>query len=257
MHGLTIAGLGTNQSFGLETIYCETRRVFRTDSLRFLPNGCNAGRYAPIPVVYSDGVAACLSLPGRATLSQIAGTNERSGYRRHLRDSEDQTAYDLMIFRAFLSEAAYLWCIHKSLSAAGIHERKHWIMPASHQPLSSEIPECRPVTVWFDSACPICKREISIMRGLDWRQRINFVDIYAADTACPVDVASLLARFHARDNAGHIVSGAAAFALMWQQIPILAPLGYLAKAPVILRLLERAYGNFLRWRKRRQCRAAA
>lgn len=106
------------------------------------------------------------------------------------------------------------------------------------------------VTVWFDSACPICTREIRLMRALDWRGRIAFVDLYAPDAACPLDPQILLARFHARDADGHLHSGAAAFALMWRQIPLFWPLGQIARLPPVLAMLERAYGHFLRWRQR-------
>lgn len=108
------------------------------------------------------------------------------------------------------------------------------------------------LTIWFDSACPICSREIRFMRALDWARRIDFVDIYASDTSCPLDPALLLARFHARDRQGNIVSGAMAFALMWRQIPVLWPLGQLARIPLVSSVLERAYGRFLRWRGGRQ-----
>jgi predicted DCC family thiol-disulfide oxidoreductase YuxK len=108
------------------------------------------------------------------------------------------------------------------------------------------------ITVWFDSACPLCSREIRLMRALDWRKRIDFVDIYSPDAACPIDPAVLLARFHARDKAGHLVSGAEAFALMWQHIPLFWPLGQIARIPLVLSLLERAYLRFLVWRNRRQ-----
>lgn len=115
----------------------------------------------------------------------------------------------------------------------------------------------RAVTVWFDSACPICTREIRVMRALDWRGKIAFVDLYAANADCPIDPALLLARFHAqyrtgtKDQTGMLVSGAAAFALMWRQIPLLWPLGQIARIPVVLAVLERAYLHFLRWRQKR------
>ena len=35
-----------------------------------------------------------------------------------------------------------------------------------------------PVTVWFDSQCPLCIKEIALMRRLDWRKRVNFIDIH-------------------------------------------------------------------------------
>jgi predicted DCC family thiol-disulfide oxidoreductase YuxK len=110
-----------------------------------------------------------------------------------------------------------------------------------------------PVTVWHDGNCPLCQREIAVMRRLDRRGAIHFIDV--ADPVslpqCPIDPADLLARFHAREN-GQLLSGAAAFAAMWRAIPVLRPLGLLARNRVILWLLERAYRRFLRLRPRLQ-----
>ncbi len=109
------------------------------------------------------------------------------------------------------------------------------------------------LTVWFDGACPLCQREIALMRRLDRRQAIQFVDASdpQADAQCPLDRATLLARFHAEEN-GRLLSGAAAFAAMWRAIPPLRPLGLLARNPRMLRLLERAYIRFLAVRPRIQ-----
>lgn len=107
------------------------------------------------------------------------------------------------------------------------------------------------VTVWFDGACPLCRREIALMRRLDRRGRISFVDASEPDGACPVDRAELLARFHAEED-GRLYDGAAAFAAMWRAIPVLRPLGLLARNPLALRLLEAAYRRFLRVRPRLQ-----
>jgi predicted DCC family thiol-disulfide oxidoreductase YuxK len=109
----------------------------------------------------------------------------------------------------------------------------------------------KPVTVWYDSACPLCIREIGLMRRLDRAGRINFVDAVNPDNSCPIDRAEILARFHAMEN-GTLLSGAAAFATMWRVIPALRPLGLLAKLPGALWLLERAYLGFLRIRPRLQ-----
>jgi len=106
------------------------------------------------------------------------------------------------------------------------------------------------VTVWFDGGCPLCRREIALMRRLDSRGRIAFVEI--GEAACPIDRAELLARFHAQEAGRPIVSGAAAFAAMWRAIPMLSPLGWAAKAPPVLFLLERLYRAFLRIRPRLQ-----
>lgn len=104
------------------------------------------------------------------------------------------------------------------------------------------------VKVWFDGACPLCLREIALLRRLDRRGSITFVDVAAgADPSCPIDRAQLLARFHAEED-GVVLSGAAAFAAMWRAIPLLRPFGLAARHPAALRLLEAAYVRFLKIR---------
>jgi predicted DCC family thiol-disulfide oxidoreductase YuxK len=108
------------------------------------------------------------------------------------------------------------------------------------------------VTVWFDGACPLCRREIALMRRLDRRGRIAFLDVASGhDQSCPIDRRDLLARFHAREGA-KMLSGAGAFAAMWRAIPALRPLGLLARNKTMLALLERLYIAFLRHRPRLQ-----
>ncbi|SOC20314.1 thiol-disulfide oxidoreductase DCC family protein [Rhodobacter maris] len=107
------------------------------------------------------------------------------------------------------------------------------------------------LTVWFDSSCPLCQREIALMRRLDRRGAIRFVDLRASDAACPIDRAELLARFHAEET-GQLLSGAAAFGAMWRAIPILRPLGLLAGWPPLAPAFEAAYRRFLRLRPRLQ-----
>jgi predicted DCC family thiol-disulfide oxidoreductase YuxK len=108
------------------------------------------------------------------------------------------------------------------------------------------------VKVWYDGACPLCLREIALMRRLDRRRAITFVDVAAgADPSCPVDRAQLLARFHVEED-GVVHSGAAAFAAMWRAIPLLRPLGLAARSPAVLRVLEAAYVRFLKVRPRLQ-----
>jgi predicted DCC family thiol-disulfide oxidoreductase YuxK len=100
------------------------------------------------------------------------------------------------------------------------------------------------VKVWYDSSCPLCAREIALMRRLDRRGAIRFIDIQAG-LDCPLDASELLARFHAQEGDGPVISGAAAFAAMWRATPPLRPLGLLAQNRVVLWLLERAYRGFL------------
>ena len=112
-----------------------------------------------------------------------------------------------------------------------------------------------PLIVWYDGACPLCRREIALMRRLDRRGAIRFIDVaVGAEAACPLDRETLLARFHASEN-GRILSGAAAFAAMWRAIPLLRPFGLAARAPVVLAGLEAAYRVFLKVRPRLQALA--
>jgi predicted DCC family thiol-disulfide oxidoreductase YuxK len=107
------------------------------------------------------------------------------------------------------------------------------------------------VIVWYDSACPLCQREIALMRRLDRAGRIDFIDATDPATACPIDRTEILARFHAEEK-GVMLSGAAAFAAMWRAIPVLWPFGILAKLPGMVPILDWVYGHFLRVRPQLQ-----
>ncbi|MGQ3045690.1 MAG: DCC1-like thiol-disulfide oxidoreductase family protein [Niveispirillum sp.] len=108
-----------------------------------------------------------------------------------------------------------------------------------------------PVTVWYDGACPLCRREIALMRRLDRRRAIRFIDAADPGTACPLDRADILSRFHVREGE-RMLSGAAAFAAMWRAIPMLRPLGILAGWRPVTPLFEAGYRIFLRLRPRLQ-----
>jgi len=106
--------------------------------------------------------------------------------------------------------------------------------------------------IWFDGACPLCQREISLMKRLDREGAITFADVSeGGDPSCPIDQRELLARFHAEED-GEVLSGAAAFAAMWRAIPSLRPLGLIARNRVVLAALERFYVLFLKVRPRIQ-----
>jgi predicted DCC family thiol-disulfide oxidoreductase YuxK len=108
------------------------------------------------------------------------------------------------------------------------------------------------VTVWFDGDCPLCRAEISLYQRLDQKAgRVSFVDL-TGDGTCPLNRADMLARFHAQEAGGPLISGAKAFAAMWKQVTPFQPLGYLAQLPLILPFLDWLYGQFLKVRPRLQ-----
>ncbi|NKI33548.1 DUF393 domain-containing protein [Wenzhouxiangella sp. XN79A] len=101
------------------------------------------------------------------------------------------------------------------------------------------------VTVWYDGGCPLCVREIALMKRLDRDDRIRIVDVDDAGAVCPIDRELLLKRFHAREGNGPMLDGAAAFAAMWRAVPPFRPLGRLARNRAVLWVLERMYSLFL------------
>lgn len=119
-----------------------------------------------------------------------------------------------------------------------------------------------PLKVWWDTSCPLCTREISLMKRLDTQKNIDFIPITkdtdqgelptGAGTSCPIDRKTLLKRFHAQERGEEIVNGAEAFAAMWRQIHGLRWLGMMARNRAMLWVLERVYRGFLRVRPRLQ-----
>ena len=122
---------------------------------------------------------------------------------------------------------------------------------------SLETPKLPRLTVWFDGDCPLCRAEIALYQRLDQKAgRVAFVDL-TGDGTCPINRADMLARFHAQEAGGPLISGAKAFAAMWKQVTPFQPLGYLAQLPLILPFLDWLYGQFLKVRPRLQSRMVA
>jgi predicted DCC family thiol-disulfide oxidoreductase YuxK len=106
------------------------------------------------------------------------------------------------------------------------------------------------LTVLYDGACPLCRREIGVYRGLQSTTTVCFADV--SDIAQPLPPGTtreqLLARFHVRDTDGRLLDGAQAFLALWAALPgwrWLARAGRLPGAPW---MMERAYRLFLRVR---------
>ncbi len=110
------------------------------------------------------------------------------------------------------------------------------------------------LTVLYDGACPLCRREIAHVKGLAQRRTdsgLCFLDIsqQAEDTAALAgDRAALLARFHVQRADGSRLDGAAAFVAMWNRLPGWRWLARLARLPGMITLLEAAYRVFLKLR---------
>jgi demethoxyubiquinone hydroxylase (CLK1/Coq7/Cat5 family) len=115
------------------------------------------------------------------------------------------------------------------------------------------------LTVLYDGACPLCRREIGVYRGLEPDAPVCFADVSATDVDLPPGTtrAQLLARFHVRHADGRLESGAAAFVALWSRLPGWRLLAWAARVPGVPWAMERAYRGFLRWRPAMQRRARA
>ena len=101
-------------------------------------------------------------------------------------------------------------------------------------------------TVFYDGDCPVCAREIALLRPR--AEGVAFVDVARAVPA-GLDHAAALARLHVRLADGRMVSGAAAFAELWQRVPQTRWLGRLVGWTPVTPLAELAYRGFLRARR--------
>ncbi|MCQ8184446.1 thiol-disulfide oxidoreductase DCC family protein [Parvularcula maris] len=74
--------------------------------------------------------------------------------------------------------------------------------------------------VFYDGACPLCRREIALMQRMDRQDRLAFTDVSPPDAAesCPIDQRQLLARFHIRTPERELVSGTRAFTAAYAQL---------------------------------------
>lgn len=114
--------------------------------------------------------------------------------------------------------------------------------------------ESEPLTVLYDGACPLCRREISHVQNLAEHRPesgLCFLDLSQKDgdaILSPEERSMLLARFHVQRPDGSRISGAAAFVAMWRRLPGWRWLAKLSDLPGMLTLMEWAYRAFLRVR---------
>ena len=125
------------------------------------------------------------------------------------------------------------------------------------EPVNNVATESPSLTVLYDGACPLCRREIGIYRGLRPLRSdspVCFADVSDAAFAMPPALppgttrAQLLARFHVRGRDGELLSGAQAFLALWAALPGWRWLALAGRVPGAARLMERTYRLFLRWR---------
>lgn len=109
------------------------------------------------------------------------------------------------------------------------------------------------LTVFYDGACPLCRREISAYRKLQPLQShapVCFNDVSHSSVPLPEGTSreQLLARFHVQDGNGQLLSGAQAFLALWAVLPGWRCLAFAGRLPGVVWVMERMYRVFLTWR---------
>ncbi len=114
---------------------------------------------------------------------------------------------------------------------------------------ATQADNCDVLTVMFDGACPLCRREIGMYQSLTPLETVAWLDV-SETTAnmTPADQASYMARFHVRQNDGIVLSGAAAFVALWLAMPGWRWLGRIGRLPGVTPMLELLYRGFLKLR---------
>jgi predicted DCC family thiol-disulfide oxidoreductase YuxK len=114
------------------------------------------------------------------------------------------------------------------------------------------------IEAFYDGHCPLCVREVRVLRRLDRRQRIRFVDIAneafdPGSVGVPMEV--LMDRIHGRLPDGTLVEGVEVFRRLYTAVGfgvLVAP----TRLPGIAQLLDLAYRWFAKNRLRLTGRCA-
>jgi predicted DCC family thiol-disulfide oxidoreductase YuxK len=108
------------------------------------------------------------------------------------------------------------------------------------------------VEVFFDGGCPLCVREIGMLRRWDRRQKIRFTNIDAADfNALNVGKTydELMAQMHGRLPDGTWIRGVEVFRRLYTAVGF-GPLVFLSRLPVIAQAMDLGYVLFAKNRLR-------
>ena len=114
--------------------------------------------------------------------------------------------------------------------------------------MTSDNKQCPPtdsLTVYYDGACPLCRREINLYRKMNGAEDISWAKADTDELGPGLTPQLAQKRFHVRTGDGQLKSGSAAFAKLWIAIPSLSWLGIFTALPGIRHLADVLYSGFL------------
>jgi len=108
------------------------------------------------------------------------------------------------------------------------------------------------VEVFFDGDCPLCSREIDLLRRLDKKGRIVFTDITSPEFdagALGLDPGALMERLHARLPDGEVVAGVEVLRRLYAAVGFERAVA-ISRVPGVSGALDLAYALFAKNRLR-------
>lgn len=99
------------------------------------------------------------------------------------------------------------------------------------------------LTVFYDTDCGFCSHSAAVLRKLDRHHRIDLMPLNQAAWAvadAPPE-AQLLELMHARDGSGRWFIGGQAWLRIADELPLLRPIGWIGRLPLIRHLVEPVY----------------
>ena len=106
------------------------------------------------------------------------------------------------------------------------------------------------VEVFYDGECPLCVREIDMLRRRDRRQRIRFTNIAVAGFdagSVGVSEEALMGRIHGRLPDGAIIEGVEVFRRLYAAVGFERTVAF-TRLPGVAPILDAAYGAFAKRR---------
>lgn len=111
------------------------------------------------------------------------------------------------------------------------------------------------ITAVFDGRCVICNQTRRIVSALDWRRRVEFLDLHRRDEVAArfptLDDAAVMGQIHVIDSTnGKVYAGFAGTRRMLRELPLTVPLALLLELPGLSWIGERVYRWIARHRYR-------